>query len=464
MNGLFSRELRFPSLNRVLACISVLGLAGLVYLLGAAVMFYRLPTSTYMEKAFLGAEAWSRERTEPPESLPAAAGRTAVLIDKPDRTDDGFTLYTTNSGPWAALIDMRGQAVHRWQMPFSQAFPQGRHDENPVIEAQVSWFGCQLFPNGDLLAVYHVDSQIPLGSAVAKDSKLLDAQNLTGYGLVKLDKDSKLLWAYAGRVHHALDVGEDGSIYALTQEKTSKKPANMEFLRVPYLTDFLVLLSADGKLLRSIPVMEALRDSPYASSQQLMIAHNSAPDPDYTHGNSVMVLTKALAPRFPMFKEGQVLISLRNMNMLAVLDVSERSVAWAAQGVWRSQHSAEFLANGHILLFDNEGGNGASRVLEYDPANQAMPWTYTSEDSKPFWTSVRGAAQRLPNGNTLIVNPGKCRLFEVSPGKEVVWEAECLEFTGRTQESGPFSPSINWARRYRAEGFTFLQGDCRARP
>ena len=465
VTGLFSRELRLPSFDRLMAFISILGLAGLGFILGAAVMHYRLPTSTYIEKAFLGAEAWSRQKTDPSQTAPAAPAQSSILIDKPDKTDDGFTLYTTSSGPWAALIDMRGQTVHRWQMPFSQAFSEWQK-ENPLIDKQVSWFGCHLFPNGDLLAVYHVDSQIPLGSAADNHDKVLNAHSLTGYGLIKLDKDSQLLWAYADHVHHAFDVAQDGTIYALTQEQSSRTPANMAFVRVPHLADSLVILSAQGKQLDSIRIMEALRDSPYASNQRLMICQNSAPEADYTHANSVMVLPKALAGRFPMFQEGQVLISLRNMNTLAVLDVSKRSVAWAAQGVWRRQHAAQFLDNGHLLLFDNEGDNGPARVLEYNPANQALPWTYTSEDSRPFWASARGDTQRLPNGNTLIVNPGKCRMFEVSPAREVVWEAECLEFTGQAQEEKPFpfTPSINLARRYRAEGLTFLQGGPRARP
>ena len=34
----------------------------------------------------------------------------------------------------------------------------------------------------------------------------------------------------------------------------------------------------------------------------------------------------------------------------------------------------------------------------------------------------RGAAQRLPNGNTLITESERGRVFEVTPQKEIVWE------------------------------------------
>ena len=39
-----------------------------------------------------------------------------------------------------------------------------------------------------------------------------------------------------------------------------------------------------------------------------------------------------------------------------------------------------------------------------------------------FYSQLISSAQRLPNGNTLITEGCCCRLFEVTPDKEVVWE------------------------------------------
>ncbi len=62
------------------------------------------------------------------------------------------------------------------------------------------------------------------------------------------------------------------------------------------------------------------------------------------------------------------------------------------------------LANGHVLIYDNGGTNGASRAHEYqlDEVGKVATrvWTYTSSPAIP---SLRGGnAQRLANGNTLI--------------------------------------------------------------
>jgi hypothetical protein len=174
-------------------------------------------------------------------------------------------------------------------------------------------------------------------------------------------------------------------------------------------------------------------------------------------------LTQARAGKFPLFQAGQTLISLRSLHCLAVLDLRKRSVVWAALGPWRIQHDAEFLDTGHLLLFDNHGWSKGCRVIEYDPVTQAVPWVYSDADSGPFHAAFRGMKQRLPNGNTLIVDPDNRRLLEVTRGKELVWQNFCpLPTVPPNQETG--AHAITGAQRYSAEELTFLKGGARARP
>jgi hypothetical protein len=227
----------------------------------------------------------------------------------------------------------------------------------------------------------------------------------------------------------------------------------------------------------SVPVEEAFRDSAYALLMSTAIAEQAIPkDPalrtssfeaflqpakgDLFHTNSVKVLTQARATQFPLFRAGQVLVSLRGLNAIAVLDVRKRSVVWAALGPWRIQHDAQFLDNGHMLLFDNHGWGKGCRVLEYDPVTQAIPWAYSEANAALFHAAFRGVQQRLPNGNTLIVDPDNRRLFEVTRGKELVWEYLCP--LPPNQLGG--ARAVTGARRYREEELTFLKGVARARP
>jgi hypothetical protein len=190
---------------------------------------------------------------------------------------------------------------------------------------------------------------------------------------------------------------------------------------------------------------------------------HSAMKGDLLHPNSVKVLSKALATKFPLFKAGQVVISVRNINTLAVVDLHTHRVAWAGRGIWRIQHDAEFLDNGHLLLYDNLGLMGASRILEYDPLTQAVPWVCGNDDAISFQARDRGMKQRLPNGNTLIVEPDSRRLLEVTRDKELVWECICpLDPDAPGQSSRVHA--VTGARRYSPGELTFLPVGARARP
>jgi hypothetical protein len=133
-------------------------------------------------------------------------------------------------------------------------------------------------------------------------------------------------------------------------------------------------------------------------------------------------------------------------------------VVWAATGPWRAQHDAQFLDNGHLLLFDNLGCYPNSRVLEYDPQTQAFPWSYSGGDDTPFrfFGKDRCLCQRLPNGNTLVVLSELWKdadwqqatkdgeILEVAPNRKVVWSCTCDGY-------------INTARRYGRAEVPFLQ-------
>jgi hypothetical protein len=434
----------------------LLALLFLSYLAGAAVMFFQLPSSGFLSKSFMGVRAWGEKR-----QIGGAAPSVDVAslfgngIDRPGQTYDGYTLCAcaslTTPSTQVFLVNMNRDIVHHWQVSFSKIWPNPPHLEGRQIDdSGVSIFACHLYPNGDLLVVFH--------------GLELHAR---GYGLAKLDKDSKVIWSYAGNVHHDIFVGEEGVITTLTQRTLTERPKGLEFLPAPWSVDHLVRLSADGKELHEpISLLDALRNSPYAPllSPLETPLDKAAPGAltdksendlrerqNVLHANSVCVLSPALAAKFPMFRAGQVLVTMRNLHAIAVFDPSTGAVVWGTSGPWRYQHDAQFLGNGRLLVFDNLGSPHGSRVLEYDPSTGAFPWVYPGPDNPPFFTPVRGMAQRLPNGNTLVVNSQEKEMFEVTAGKELVWSC------------GAHAP-ITTARRYGPAQVTFLNPRQRPRP
>jgi hypothetical protein len=418
--------------------MAILGFVSLGYLLGAAVMYFELPTSGFLSKAFVGGRAWFERREASRLLGEAVIPAVAIEMDKPHKTCDGFTLYTGHRSPQVTLINMGGDVVHKWEAPFSEVWQNDPpHVPDPLHNNRIGIFGSHLYPNGDLLAVYHANGDTPYG-----------------YGLVKLDEDSRVLWRFSDHVHHEVDVGPDGTIYALTQKITKEVPKGFEFLRPPSLVDYLVLISPQGHELKRIPLLEAIRDSKYSLASLLETAKRPGiparplPYGDVTHANAVKVLSPNLAAKFPMFKAGQVLISLRELDALVILDVGSRSIAWAVQGTWRRQHTPDFLDNGHLIIFDNLGSSAGSRVLEYDPHTKDVVWSYKSENSEPFTAIEQGLCQRLPNGNTILVDPSIAadsgRILEVTPAKELVWRCFC-------------GVQVPTARRYAPDQLTFLK-------
>jgi hypothetical protein len=277
------------------------------------------------------------------------------------------------------------------------------------------------------------------------------------------------LWTYAEKCHHDIDVAEDGTIYALVNETLTQVPPELESVPTPCVVDHVDVISANGERMKRIALLEALLNSPYAalfgtlerpkmpgpmtqrSSWQSPLADDKRRR-DVLHANAVKVLNPTRASKFPFFKTGQLLVSLRNLDAIVVLDLDSGKVVWAARGPWRAQHDPSFLDNGHLLLFDNLLSQRGSRVLEYDPQTQALPWSYPGERGRPFLSEIRGMCQRLPGGNTLIVNSEGGEIIEVTPDQETVWSCSF----GRTV--------LYRARRYIPEQLPFLGRDKHARP
>ena len=67
-------------------------------------------------------------------------------------------------------------------------------------------------------------------------------------------------------------------------------------------------------------------------------------------------------------------------------------------------------------------GRDWSRVIEVDPRTDEIVWEYRAEVPTDFYSRTRGASQRLSNGNTLVTESEKGRIFEITRDGEVVWD------------------------------------------
>jgi len=320
---------------------------------------------------------------------PAAGRSGAVHIPHPDAVQPGLNLYTSGHASEAILMDENGKIVHRWGYPLKRFLPELYAGPEADQIRKLEYFRrARLLPDGNLLGIFE------------------------GLGLVKLSPDSHLLWGYRGGTHHDLDIAPDGTIWVL--DRTGKLIPRIDPKR-GVLEDFVTVLDPkDGHVLRRISILRAFERSDYRALLQ-RIPHQA----DILHTNTLEILDGRLADRNPAFKKGNVLLSILELDTVAVLDPDTETIVWALAGMWRKQHQPTILDDGRMLIFDNLGGGPeTSRVLELDPFTQQIAWRY----EKNLFSKTLGTAQRLANGNTLITESENGRALEVEPDGTVAWE------------------------------------------
>jgi hypothetical protein len=302
--------------------------------------------------------------------------RHDVLIFNKRKAYRGYNFYSSRRANGARLIDMEGRTVYEWK-----------------AKQRGQWQHSELLPNGDVLVI-------------VKD-----------YRLSRYDKDSKLLWSVPGRFHHDLYVYHD-EIYVLNR---TAKIVDHIHPKWRTLADVVRVYSLDGELQREISLLDVLHRSRYAFLEP-SVAHKRfrrGYELDVLHTNHVEVFDGSLSERSPLYAEGNLLVSMRNINSIAIIAGESLEILW----LWGPsnltyQHHPRLLDNGHILLFDN--GLERSRVIEVDPLTDQIVWDYAPR--KGFFSLTRGSVQRLPNGNTLITESDTGYVLEITPKRQVVWK------------------------------------------
>ena len=250
-------------------------------------------------------------------------------------------------------------------------------------------------------------------------------------------------------VHHDLTRAEGGGYWTLGGRHldrstapadllppfTSKRfhglsPEQLEALEATPIIrdDTVVRLGQNGEVLLELSIARLLHDN--GLRHTLGMFHKEG-GRNLLNANGVHELTAALAPAFPMFEAGDLLLSLRNLHMLLVVDPTARKVKWHQTGPWAWQHDARFQPDGTITLFNNKyrwwddplQPPLDSNILRLNPADgsvQVLAGREVSEESR-FYTPARGQHQMLPGGDVLIVSTEQGRVLQVNSQGRIVW-------------------------------------------
>lgn len=349
-----------------------------------------------------------KNRVKGPENpLPAAKHYQGY---RPDLAFNGFTTYAEAGTAKVHLVDMLGNVRHQW-----------------LVDAARS----RLLPNCNLLVVH--GTKWGMRREPWKElRKHIREYSWTG----------EVVWEYVldEPAHHDVQRLPNGNtIFLYRIELTAAEQSSVrdpEKRRLRFRSDGIREVTAAGETvwewrahehmdLNSCGRAECPEITPEVRKGEKVY--------DWTHANTLGIVPENRWYRAgdERFRPGNLIFLPRNWHTVFIIDKRTKAIVWEYQGEYKGGlnggHEAHMIPEplpgaGNILLFDNNEEQGASYVIELNPVTQKEAWVYDA--GRDFYSRVAGAAQRLPNGNTLISEDVGGRAFEVTPDKQIVWQYE----------------------------------------
>ncbi|MCF3933162.1 arylsulfotransferase family protein [Acuticoccus sp. M5D2P5] len=323
-----------------------------------------------------------------PARVPGEADR--FVVPRPDEVTPGYTLIAglsrdQDQSPFVVtMYDTSGAEVHRWPIDYAKADPEGLNPLNTMLH------GMEVLEDGSLVLSF-------------------DA----GDRLVRFDACGNVVWATPGPFHHIIGRDVPNGLIGWR---------DLEIVHVDIET---------GEATKIVDIENDMMNAGIGQQGILgvrtHIQGDTAPlkyENDAFHANDVEPLRPEMADAFPQFAVGDLLISLRELNLVAVVDRESGEFKWWQSGPWLKQHDPDFEPDGTITVFDNNTGTNQSRILRIDPKTRVTEVLFAGNDEIPFYTAERGKHQLLPSGNILITEPQHGRVFEVNGRGELVWERD----------------------------------------
>lgn len=321
-----------------------------------------------------------------------ALGSTRTGVDRGDTGEfqsDGHVLIAglndrqEESFHVVQLLDRSGKEIFRWPVHYEILDTENK-------PTNVMLHGMEVLEDGSLIVTFDA------GNAIAR-----------------IDACGKPLWVHNDTFHHSITRNGEGQIVTL-------------------LGDGIAWLDEDsGEVLGKLDIVKDMTTVDNGAQQAMLDIRTRTPEnadedvrylADAFHINDAEPLRSDMADAFPMFAVGDVLISLRELNLIAVIDPENGRFKWWRYGPWFKQHDPDFESDGSITVYDNATGSGASRILRVYPGqNSTVDTLFSGSSAVPFYSWRRGKHQRLPGGNLLITEAEGGRVLEVSSEGELLW-------------------------------------------
>lgn len=355
-----------------------------------------------------------------------------ITVNDASSVSPGLVLIPFSGSDKIILIDNKGQLKHQWNVDVDRA---------------------RLDKDGNLLAIH--------GSKFRHEEEPWNGLRNT---VSLYDATGKDYWNYTVRhpAHHDVQILDNGNILFLTRDYLPKSrwpelknkyrqmsgleydvivevnPERQEVWRWSALDhfdlNFCGVKDCDYRTKRfGRPLKEKAKEDKQEKAR-LKIR-------DWTHANTISVIpeNKWYNQGDSRFKPGNIIFMAKNFQIFFILDRQTGEIVFKETGDFfggiGNAHEPHMIPEGYsgagnILIFVNDGiqNKKQSTIVEFDPVNRKVVWTY---QSKNFFNATRGSLQRLLNGNTFISEDNTGRVFEVNKNGKMVWEFQAPEPVSR---------------------------------
>jgi outer membrane protein assembly factor BamB len=387
MNFSLSEETK----DKIFLCLFICSLVFLSFGYGIVAGIWELPPASQVKTAFLAArdiqKYWKNDfglelNRHLVPAYPDRQERFSVIAA--DRMGNNNLLIAgltperevINS---VILYNKEGEELHVWPVDYAKIDPGGTDPENVFMH------GLEVFEDGSIIVNFD-----------------------GGFFMARLDACGNVMWKTERSFHHAVTRSYDGTLWSIYEHKLVQlNPENGSIIRE---TDLLKDVMPSKNLQGILAILSPESDGDLVTYF------------DPLHINHIEVLSPDMAKAFPMFAAGDLLISLRNVNLVAVLDPETFEFKWHQTGPWHRQHSPHFLNDGSIVVYNNNMNFNKSQIMKVFPATGRTEVIFEGSEEEPFYSWRRGKEQVMDNGNLLIVESEHGRAFMVTPDGELVWE------------------------------------------
>ena len=408
-----------------------------------------------MERVLLGltgmlcARLDARLGVNPRDYLPREEEeRTVGLVASEAGMAVGYTLFTSMWNYDVFLLDPLGRVAHAWRLDAS--FDHAKLLDNGNLLAAISSGIFEFDPCGNVVWQYRIDGlhhdfiKMPngnilmlIGGRKVRDEVIAAGANpeFVQEAVITYDYliEARPTGASGGEV-----VWEWSAWDHLVQDFDPSKPNYGAVAEHPELIDINFLPERRSSSQRGRnwthansvdynPELDQIMLSPRHFSELWIIDHSADAEEARGHsgGNSGM--------------GGDLLYRWGNPRAYGHGDGDDQRLFWQHQPHWIAPG---LPGEGNILVFNN-GYEFPSDERFYSSVDEIIPpvdgyryrrdegaayppdgieWTYAAETPVDFYAPLFSSAQRLPNGNTLIVDGTAGTIFQATPGGRIVWK------------------------------------------